>query len=250
MEVWLWNILQSSTLQYNSLFKFSKSIFLFQFPFGTRHSRGIYFFSLKNLSQSGHTRRCTKRISSFRLFLSTEYLLQTFIESWAPSIFLRLSLKLILSWKPRELSKLPLSRNAYYNRGADRIFHTGSPIPYLRIFFSDSIDFSLFQRESWNCNAVRGLGRLAYIFSLSFPREQINIPTVSQTLPGPIYPVVIQFLLSCARFSTRQISYRLSSFKWLTPYCCSVRKITHNNIFLWWNSFCHSRARKWKLVEN
>ena len=60
------------------------------------------------------------------VYSSTEYFLQTFIESWAPSIFLRLSLKLILSWKP--LRALNFLYHVYYNRGADRIFHTESPI--------------------------------------------------------------------------------------------------------------------------
>lgn len=98
------------------------------FPFETRHSRGIYF-QLKNLSQSRHAHTYTRDVAHEYLrfvYSSTEYFLQTFIESWAPSIFLRLSLKLIPSWK--SLRALNFLYHVHYNRGADRIFHTESPI--------------------------------------------------------------------------------------------------------------------------
>lgn len=97
------------------------------FPFETRHSRGIYF-QLKNLSQTRthiHARCCTW-ISSFRLFQHRIFSSDFHRVLSSPSIFLRLSLKLILSWKP--LRALNFLYHVYYNRGADRIFHTESPI--------------------------------------------------------------------------------------------------------------------------
>lgn len=127
------------------------------FPFETRHSRGIYF-QLKNLSQTRthiHARCCTW-ISSFRLFqhriFSSDFHRVLSAINFSSTLF-----EAHPKLKTSESSKLPLSRVLQQGSRQNFSYRESNPTPYLRIFFSDSIDFSLFQRESWNCNAVRGL---------------------------------------------------------------------------------------------
>lgn len=119
------------------------------------------FISSLKIYRSPDTHTHTRAMLHMNIFVS-------FIP--APNIFFRLSSSLELAinfsstlfeahpkLKTSESSKLPLSCVLQQGSRQNFSYRESNPTPYLRIFFSDSIDFSLFQRESWNCNAVRGL---------------------------------------------------------------------------------------------
>lgn len=129
------------------------------FPFETRHSRGIYLLKIyRSPDTHTHTRAwiCCTWISSFRLFqhriFSSDFHRVLSAINFSSTLF-----EAHPKLKTSESSKLPLSCVLQQGSRQNFSYRESNPTPYLRIFFSDSIDFSLFQRESWNCNAVRGL---------------------------------------------------------------------------------------------